>query len=290
MRGLVLTVAVLAAGVAHGQTVPTGGKGYFGAPADQAFTPGTAFPPSVAPAPAPVVPAVGAGADGGLLPSPPPKIWSGTADVGLNGATGNSELFNLTIGYTAVRKTADNIFTNNFLYTNATQNGVTTADQALFNARDEVLFAGSPWTLFGSTNIEYDQLRAYRFLIGVYAGVGYIVADEKDLTLKLRAGAGAVRQVGRDGTVSRWVPELVFGYDFRYAWNDRSSFVSTLDFYPRVDDFGQFRVRARAAYEYILDPEMGMILRLGAQDRYDSNPGNAKRNDLTYFATWGLKF
>ena len=62
-----------------------------------------------------------AGADGGLLPSPPPKIWSGTADVGLNGATGNSELFNLTIGYTAVRKTADNIFTNNFLYTNATQ-------------------------------------------------------------------------------------------------------------------------------------------------------------------------
>ncbi len=49
-------------------------------------------------------------------------------------------------------------------------------------------------------------------------------------------------------------------------------------------------MRARAAYEYILDPEMGMILRLGAQDRYDSNPGNAKRNDLTYFATWGLKF
>jgi hypothetical protein len=117
------------------------------------------------------------------------------------------------------------------------------------------------------------------------------VVDDKDLTLRLRAGAGAVREIGRAGVPSRWVPELVFGYDFRYAWNDRSSFVSTLDYYPRVDDFAQYRVRARAAYEYVLDPETGMILRLGAQDRYDSNPGpGVKRNDLTYFATWGMKF
>jgi hypothetical protein len=31
-------------------------------------------------------------------------------------------------------------------------------------------------------------------------------------------------------------------------------------------------------------------MRLGIQERYDSDPGNAKRNDLNYFATMGIKF
>jgi hypothetical protein len=158
--------------------------------------------------------------------------------------------------------------------------------------------------------------------VAVYAGVGYTVVNTDDLTFKLRAGAGAVRELGSTTTVTeavldpatglpaldpltgrpltrevidrtrdRWVPELVFGNDFRWAWNDRSSFLSVVDYYPRVDNFTQFRVRARAAYEYVLDPATNMIVRFGVQDRYDSSPGrNSKRNDLTYFATFGVKF
>ena len=192
----------------------------------------------------------------------------------------------------------------------------------LSNARDEFLFAGSPWSAFTSSLLEYDGLRDYRFRVAVYAGVGYTVVDTTDLTFKLRAGAGAVRELGStstrtepetdpatgrpvidpatgqprtrvvvDRTRDRWVPELVFGEDFRWAWNDRSSFLGVMDYYPRIDDFTQFRVRARAAYEYVLDPKTNMIVRFGVQDRYDSSPGrNSKRNDLTYFATFGVKF
>ena len=36
--------------------------------------------------------------------------------------------------------------------------------------------------------------------------------------------------------------------------------------------------------------EYGIVLRLGVQNRYDSDPGLAKRNDLTYFATLGFGF
>lgn len=296
-RGVLLGLLLLGTSAGHGlaQTVPTapGGGAYFGRPQNDPFTPAQAFaPPSVSPLP--VRPAIGAGADGGLLPlpeePPPPPLWSGSFEAGLNGATGNAELFNMRVGWHAERKALANIFVTDFLYTYTNQNSLTTVQQAIYNARDEVLFPHTPWTLFGATQVEYDELRAYKFRIGVYAGTGYTVVNDEFLTFRLRGGAGAVYEIGSGDLEDRWVPELVFGYDLRYKMNDRSSFVSIFDYYPRVDDFGQFRIRARVAYEYILDPESCMILRIGAQDRYDSNPGNAKRNDLTYFSTLGFKF
>ena len=144
--------------------------------------------------------------------------------------------------------------------------------------------------MFASTNVEYDELRAYKFRVGVYAGVGYTFIDDADLTFKVRAGAGAVRELGSGGLADRWVPEAVFGYDFKYRLSDRSSFLSVLDFYPRIDDFSKYRVRARIGYENVLDAKNGVVLRVGVQDRFDSDPGNAKRNDVTYFMTLGVKF
>jgi Protein of unknown function, DUF481 len=222
-------------------------------------------------------------------PPPPKKIWSGSGEAGLNGATGNSEVLNIRLGMNGDRKTEANIFHTDLLYTLGKQEGRTIQNALLFNARDEVLFPGTPWSFFTATNIEYDELRLYKFRVGVYAGVGYIVVDDDTTTFKLRAGAGAVREIG--GPKDRWVPELVFGYDFKRKFTDRQSIVSTLDYYPRIDNFAQYRIRAKLAYEVIIDPENGLALRLGAQSRYDSFPGPGfKRHDLNYFATLAWKF
>ena len=283
-------------GVATAQRAhkPPGGNSTFGTAPDQAFTAGAIFaPPAVVPVQAIEVAPIGAGADGGLLPTrvvPPPPLWSGSAETGLNGASGNADLFNFRAAVGATRKATDNVFTSDFLYTYTQANKVTTIQQALLNARDEVLFAGSPWSLFASTNVEYDELRAYKFRVGVYAGVGYTFVDDDDVTFKVRAGAGAVRELGSGGLADRWVPEAVFGYDFKYRLSERSSFLSVLDFYPRIDDFSKYRVRARVGYENVLDAKNGVVMRVGVQDRFDSDPGNAKRNDVTYFMTLGVKF
>ncbi len=287
-RSLGLLAVLLSVGVGIAQPPPPGGANYFGAPANQPFNPAAVFPPPPpAPAPPKVLPSIES-ADGGLIPKPPPKIWSGSADLGINGANGNSELLNIRTNWNVRRKTETNIFTTDFVYSLSEQGKITNANQAIFNARDEVLFGTSPWSLYGSTLLEYDKLRDYNFRVGIYAGVAYKVVDDETATFKVRAGAGALREIG--GPKDRWVPELAFGYDFKYHINDRSSFLSILDYYPRIDNFANFRVRTRAAYEYLLDPVTHMIMRIGIQDRYDSDPGNSKRNDLTYFATLGVKF
>lgn len=277
-RGLLLLFVTAA--VASAQ------PGGFPAPTNLKPPPGPNFDPPKAVLEAPITHVVDGG---GLLPSERPvKLWSGGGEVGLNGAEGNSKLFTLRTGFNARRKTDTNLLITDLLYTYAKQNGKLTQNQMLFNARDELLFVGSPWSLFASTNIEYDDLRAFDFLIGVYGGVGYQVLQTTETDWRLRAGAGAVRQVG--GPQDRWVPEMVFGTDFSHKLDDRQSIVLNADYYPRVDDFAQYRVRVRAAYQIILDAASGTTLRLGVQDRYDSNPGPARKNDLTYYATLGFTF
>jgi hypothetical protein len=216
-------------------------------------------------------------------------VWKGGFDLGLNGATGNSEVLNIRFGANGDRKTDTNLLHADLLYTLGKQDGRTIQNTMLFNARDEVLFPGSPWTFFTSTNIEYDELRAYKFRVGVYAGAGYIVRNDDTTLFKLRAGAGAVREIG--GPKDRWVPELVFGYDYKHKFSERTAIVSNLDFYPRIDNFAQYRVRGNIAFETILDPATGTNFKIGAQSRYDSDPGpGVRRHDLNYFATLGVKF
>src|SRR5207249_4013246 len=165
-------------------------------------------------------------------------------------------------------------------------------NQAILNMRDEILFPNSPWSVFAATQVEYDEFRAYNLRAGAYAGLGYTWVRTDVTLLKTRFGAGAVREMDTrsDGPPDRWVPEGILGMDFNRRLTDRQAFVSSLDVYPNLSQIGQYRVRARAGYEIVLDPDHGLVLRLGVQDRYDSSPGPAKRNDVNYFVTLLFKF
>lgn len=283
-------IALAVAGSAGAQIASPPPAGRSGTPLSETFTPDTLFPKKADPPPPLPPPVPDVPLDDGLFPEPPRKIWSGGADLGLNGATGNSDLLAIRAGWNVRRKTDTNAFTSDLQYVYSRQAETVKTHQALYNARDEVLFPDSRWSAFAAAQIEFDQLRAYRFRAGEYLGVSYAVVDRDDLVLKTRAGAGATREFGSGTTADRWVPELLFGYDFRYKLTEQGTFVSILDYYPRASDPRQFRVRARAAFEYVVDPKTGTVVRFGAQDRYDSDPGDAKRNDLAYFTTLGFKF
>ena len=251
--------------------------GQFHAPASSdKFDDKTAF----APAPAP-----GAPKPAGGVP-----VWSSGVEFGFNGSSGNTDVFNLRLGGYAKRVTDANLFSADLLYGYGKQNGVLTQDKALFNARDEILFGDSPWALFVSNQIEYDSFRAYDFRVGDYAGFAYRLLKTDDVSLRGRLGVGASVQVGTNSEL--WVPEGLIGLDYDQKLTQRQRLMATVDAYPDLGHAGQYRVRARGAYECLLCPDWGgLTLRLGLQERYDSNPGAAKkRNDLDYFTTLMLKF
>ncbi|HEX4611449.1 MAG TPA: DUF481 domain-containing protein [Urbifossiella sp.] len=225
--------------------------------------------------------------------SPPPRrTWHGGFEFGINGSEGNSDVTSLRFGSNVDRKLDRNAFHMDALYTFTRQDGVTKQNQAILNARDEILFPGSPWSIFSATQVEYDEFRAYDLRAGAYSGFSYRWLKTDATLFKTRLGAGATREMDTvaGGSPNRWVPEAVIGDDFNHRFTDRQSFVSSLDVFPNLSQIGQFRVRARAGYEIVIAPEHGMVLRLGVQDRYDSNPGPARRNDLNYFTTLLFRF
>jgi hypothetical protein len=230
--------------------------------------------------------------DGSMPAPPPPKIWTGGFEFGINGSQGNTDVLNLRLGASSDRKTDANYFHSDVLYTLSKQNGTTKSNQALWNMRDEILFPNSPWSVFAALQLEYDQFRDYDLRAGVYSGLSYSWLTSETTAFKTRAGAGAVREISTPvkGPPDRWVPEGLFGFDFNHRFTDRQSFMMNADLYPSLSQIGQYRVRTRAAYEIVIDPVHHMVLRLGVQNRYDTNPGNAKRNDLNYFATLLFKF
>jgi len=274
---------------------------YFGPPTGQPFSEKMLFPNPAIPTDPPKIPAglpPTPAADpplaipDGAMPVPPPKRrWRGGFEFGVNGSEGNSDVFSLRLGGNADRKTDTNLLHLDLLYTFANQDGTTRQNQALFNARDEILFRGTPWSVFSATQLEYDEFRAYDLRVGTYAGFSYRWLKTDQTTLKTRLGAGAVREIDtRASAPNRWVAEAVVGGDFNHRFTDRQGFVSSVDVYPNLSELGQYRVRARAGYEIVIDPTHGMVLRLGVQERYDSSPGPAKRNDFNYFVTLLFRF
>lgn len=296
VRYVVLLAGVMLTGRAAAQAPSVPGT-TFGSQASQPFTEKVMFPnspalpkpnkPVVVEDPPPIV------IPDGSMPAPPPqRMWTGGFEFGINGSQGNTDVLNLRLGASADRKTERNFYHSDVLYTLSKQDGKTRSNQALWNVRDEILFPNSPWSVFAAFQLEFDEFRDYDLRAGVYSGLSYSWLTSDRTAFKTRAGAGAVREIAtnRTDTQDRWVPEALFGLDFNHRFTDRQSFMMNADMYPSLSKLGQYRVRARAAYEIVIDPEHCVVLRLGVQNRYDTNPGNAKRNDLNYFATLLFKF
>src|SRR4029079_7250801 len=78
-----------------------------------------------------------------VAPAPPPKIWDGSIEFGLNGSSGNSEVFNFRLGVKGKRKTPTNELSLNLLYIRNGQDGQETANRSFMEGRDEWLTPNS---------------------------------------------------------------------------------------------------------------------------------------------------
>ncbi|MEZ6140085.1 MAG: DUF481 domain-containing protein [Zavarzinella sp.] len=214
--------------------------------------------------------------------------WTGGAEFGVNGTEGNTRILKVRVGGDVKYETPENTFIANAFYGLAQQEGIRNESKALATFRDEYPFYdGLAW--FGQLQIEYDEFREVDFRVSVHSGLSFLAYQDEFSSLKLRAGAGATREFG--GPNDRWEPEGILGGDFEQKLSDRTSFTFSTDYYPKLDRPSDFRIRSRAAIEILLDQELNITLRLGAQNRYDSNPGSmTERNDLDYFMTLLWRF
>lgn len=214
--------------------------------------------------------------------------WENSAELGLNGATGNTESLTLQTGARFKRKTDLNLFDLRLLQNRTHSAGVTSQNNVLLYGDFERSLGGSSWNWFVKQGLEYDELRAFDARYFINSGLGYNWIDADGLLLSTRMGAGASREFG--GPDDRWTPEALFGAAYEHQINARNRFVAKVDYYPALDDFSNFRTISDLSWEHMVSESPNLSLKLGALHRHDSQPEGAVPNDLNYSALLLYKF
>lgn len=216
-----------------------------------------------------------------------PKRWLGPApwdtgiELGLNGSSGTSDTLSLRTGGYIKRKSRFSKLDMSGYYNRTTEGSVATQNNAQFDARNDWLLDDqSPWTLFASGNLFYDQFQVFDLQLNSNIGVGYRFADDDALTLIARVGGGAAREFG--GPDDEWAPESIFGFEYSQQLSATQKFSGKIDYYPEWEDFGEYRLAADVGWEIELIEPSNLSLKISANDRFDSTPNGSEANLVNY--------
>jgi hypothetical protein len=208
--------------------------------------------------------------------------WTGSAAVGRNGASGNTDRVSFRAVGDAKRTVEAHETTINLLFAYGREDSRESENRFEGNLRNDWLFKDSPWRVFALAKYEFDEFQDWDSRVSFFAGPAYEFIDNETTFLLGRVGVGASREFG--GEENKWTPEGLIGADFEHKFSDRQKISASADFFPALDQFGPYRFNAKAAWEIVVDPSNGLTLRVGIEDRYDSTPGDGfKRNDIDYF-------
>lgn len=217
--------------------------------------------------------------------------WVRSVELGINGATGNTENFNLRAIFQTERETDTlrTLFRARYLY--GKDGSEVSESNGRLRGENDWLFPGERYFIFAFGIYEYDEFQDWDTRLQLFTGLGYDFLKERALldngqdraTLKGRLGAGATREFG--GTDDDWHPEALIGLDFTWAINERNTFAAGTEIFPALDDLGEVRTVSYATYDVLLSEDADLRLRMGIEHEYDSDSGDAKENDIKYFVT-----
>lgn len=218
----------------------------------------------------------------------PRNGWANSAELGINGASGNANSFSFQAGTRFKRKTESSLFDFRITHNRQQANGVEKQNNALLYCDLDRNIAQTRWSHFMKNGLEYDRFKAFDLRYNLNVGVAYRFIKSDNLNLKGRFGSGTSREFG--GPQNQWVPEALFGGDYEHQLNKRNKWIARADYFPEWDAFSHYRIVSDVSWEMLWDEAGNLSFKIGAIDRYDSTPNGRKPNDLTYSMLLLYKF
>lgn len=218
------------------------------------------------------------------------RKWSGAIDLAANGTGGNSDAESVRTSFSLRGEDERAIDTLEIVYRwgksqpSDASKSTTNTNNKVIRGRHEWLLQESKWRPFVQASYETDEFTDYDSRTAVAAGVGYPVIDEEKESLLFRAGVGAAKTSGSDDDNS-WNAEALVGGDYRKDINDASRFEATVEVYPNLEEKG-YRGIANAHYITAINPDgegNPWNLKLGVENKYDSEPGTARAWDYSWY-------
>jgi putative salt-induced outer membrane protein YdiY len=217
-----------------------------------------------------------------------PAPWDTGIELGLNGSSGTSDTLSIRTGGYVKRESRFSKLDLSTYYNRTTDGGAATQNNAQADVRNDwLLDEQSPWTLYGTLNLFYDEFQAFDLQTSGNTGVGYRFVHEPGLEMLARVGAGTSREIG--GPDDRWVPESLVGFEYSQQLSATQKFYGKLDYYPEWEEIGEYRMVADTGWEIELVQPSNLSLKISATDRYDSTPNGADPHLLNYSVLLLLK-
>jgi putative salt-induced outer membrane protein YdiY len=224
--------------------------------------------------------------DAAAPPPPDPdswfKGWTGSVELGLNGSEGNTETLSFLGRIQGLRDVSDYSTSFDLSYFTKRDDGELTEDRFDSMLRNDWKINDSPWRFWAQARFQYDGFKEWDSRLSLFAGPGYVFVDDGETFLMGRAGLGATKEFG--GERNEWQPEGLLGVDFSRQLTERQKINATVEYIPSLQHIQRYRLRGKADWELLVDPEISMSLKVGVEDEYNSDPpGDDKRNDFRYY-------
>jgi putative salt-induced outer membrane protein YdiY len=225
-------------------------------------------------------------------PPPPPSPWKVKAELGAAGSSGNTDQSDLHAAIAVLHETDTGRLKAGGGWATSETDDEKTKDQQYVEATYDFLFRDSPWSVFVTGRMDWDDFQDWDRRASVGGGAGYLLVDEKDVKLRLRAGLVGTREWGSsDEDREDWRPEGLLGAEAAWQVDERNSVEAKSTYYPDFDESGEFRIVSTASWSIRLTEDKSLSLKLGLEHEYDShNEEPYDTTDFRYFVALLYEF
>lgn len=214
--------------------------------------------------------------------------WDKHLEAGFSGTDGNTQTSNIRVGFGALRENDHERTKLGLSHFRAEDDGTRTRNEAAASLVHDWLMPGSPWFKFATGKLEYDEFKDWETRVSAFLGVGKQIYDGPKNNLIGRVGLGGSYEFD---SINELVPEALLGLEWVHTISDSQTLSAHVTLYPDLDEFGESRTVAGAAWTIEIDEADGISLKFGIDNEYESRTeGASKHDDVKYYSALVFDF
>jgi putative salt-induced outer membrane protein YdiY len=216
--------------------------------------------------------------------TPAPDYWSGSFAVGAQLQRGNTDTTDVHTDIKATRKAEREELTFRFYSSYGETEGETDKNEVFGQVKLKLLKTDR-FYLFGTTDMEYDEMEQLDLRAQGFGGLGYKLIARERTTLLAEAGAGLTGEFfDAEGDEENLEASAILNAELTQKLFEQVVFYQGITLYPSLGDVGEFRVRSESSLRSPLGG--GWAIKLSLIDDYDSDPENedVKENDVRFIS------
>ncbi|MGD9172170.1 MAG: DUF481 domain-containing protein [Candidatus Thiodiazotropha sp.] len=215
--------------------------------------------------------------------------WKHELEVGLNGATGNSESISIHTGYTGKYKDEDHGWKFITAYDKTKSDGEISQNEFYADLLKDWYWNSSPWFAFSEGRYDWDEFNDWDYRLSGSAGAGYEFLDDDSWRLVSRIGLGGNKTYGDDE--EEFTREATLGLEAAWTISERESVDFKTTFYPSLDERGEYRNISALNWKMVMTEKGTVAMKIGLINDYDSLADeDTEKSDFKYSLSlvWGL--